>query len=100
MRDVRALHEEWMQRPGYRAEYEALEPEFALARALIAARTRAGLTQEQVAERMATSQSVVARPEAGRVRPCTRTFQRFAQATGTRLRISFDTEPATTPSAG
>ena len=100
MRDVRELHKEWMQRPGYRAEYEALEPEFALARALIAARVNAGLTQEQVAERMATSQSVVARLEAGRVRPSTRTLQRFAQATGTRLRISFDTEPAATPSAG
>ena len=88
-----------MQRPGYRAEYEASEPEFALARALIAARTRAGLTQEQVAERMATSQSVVARLEAGRVRPSTRTLARFAQATGTRLRISFDPVPATTPIA-
>lgn len=99
MRDVRELHKEWMQRPGYRAEYEALEPEFALARALITARVNAGLTQEQVAERMATSQSVVARLEAGRVRPSTRTLQRFAQATGTRLRISFDPTSAVTSEA-
>lgn len=94
MRNVRELHEEWMERPEYRAEYEALEPEFAVARALIAARIQAGLTQEQVAERMQTSQSVVARLEAGRVRPSTRTLDRFARATGTRLRITFDPEPA------
>jgi transcriptional regulator with XRE-family HTH domain len=99
MRDVRELHEEWMQRPEYRAEYEALEPEFALARAFIAARVKAGLTQEQVAERMETSQSVVARLESGRVRPSTKTLARFARATGTRLRISFDPMPALTPSA-
>lgn len=90
MRDVRALHDEWMKEPGYREAYAALEPEFALARALIAARVRAGLTQEQVALRMATTQSVVARLESGRVRPSTKTLERFAKATGTRLRIEFD----------
>lgn len=90
MRDVRALHDEWMKEPGYREAYAALEPEFTLARALIAARVRAGLTQEQVASRMATTQSVVARLESGRVRPSTKTLERFAKATGTRLRIEFD----------
>ncbi|HTG44023.1 MAG TPA: helix-turn-helix transcriptional regulator [Verrucomicrobiae bacterium] len=48
------------ERPEIRDEYAALETEFDLARALIAARTKAGLTQEEVAERMKTSQSFVA----------------------------------------
>jgi hypothetical protein len=52
---VRELHEEWMRDPAYRAEYEAFEPEFALERALIAARLKAGLTQQQVAQRMRTA---------------------------------------------
>jgi ribosome-binding protein aMBF1 (putative translation factor) len=87
---VDELHEKWLQDPKYRADYEALEEEFSLASALIAARARAGLTQEQVARRMNTTQAVVARLESGRVKPSTRTLERFAQATGTRLKITFE----------
>jgi ribosome-binding protein aMBF1 (putative translation factor) len=90
MTHVRDLHEQWTQDPAYRNAYEQLEPEFALARALIEARTKAGLTQEQLAERMHTTQSVIARLEGGQVRPSTRTLERFAKATGTRLKISFE----------
>ena len=79
-----------MQDPAYRDAYEQLAPEFALARALIEARTKAGLTQEQFAERMHTTQSVIACLEGGHVRPSTRTLERFAQATGTRLKMSFE----------
>ena len=82
----------WRENPEYLAAYEALEEEFALAHALIEARAHAGLTQEEVARRMGTTQAVIARLEGGRVRPSTRTLDRFARATGTRLRISF--EPA------
>ena len=45
------LHKKWMKDSKYRREYEALEEEFSLVAALIEARTRAGLTQEQVAHR-------------------------------------------------
>lgn len=45
-----------------RAAYEAQADAFAIARELIAARTRAGLSQGEVAERMGTTQSVVGRP--------------------------------------
>jgi phage-related protein len=90
MTRVRDLHEQWMADPAYREAYEALAPEFELARALIRARTRAGLTQAQLAERMQTSQSVIARLKSGRARPSTTTLERIAQATGTRLRISFE----------
>ena len=63
MTQVRDFHEQWMQDPGYRDAYAQLEPEFALAHAMIEARTKAGLTQEQLAERMQTTQSVIARLE-------------------------------------
>ena len=96
MSDVRDLHEKWQRDPEYRAAYDELGPEFELARALIEARANAGLTQAQLAERMHTTQSVVARLESGRAHPSTRTLERFAQATGARLRISF--EPRGAPS--
>ncbi len=84
------LHKEWLKDSNYRREYEALEEEFSLAAALIEARTRAGLTQEQVARRMKTTQAVIARLESGGTKPSTRTLERFAAATGSRLRIHLE----------
>jgi ribosome-binding protein aMBF1 (putative translation factor) len=82
----------WMKNPEFQAAYDALEDEFALASALIKARGEADMTQEQVAAAMGTTQAVVARLESGRVLPSTRTLERFAKATHTRLRISFEPE--------
>lgn len=87
---------EWRKDPEYVKEYEALEEEFALAEAFIRARALADLTQEQVAERMGTTQAVIARLESGRAKPSTRTLERFAKATGTRLRIAFEPPAART----
>jgi len=92
MTKVKDLHEKWLKGKEYRKAREEQSPEFALARAVIEARVTAGLTQEQLAERMETTQSVIARLESGRTRPSTQTLERLAAATGTRLRISF--EPA------
>lgn len=92
MTKISDLHKKWMKDPEYKREYDALEEEFALASAIISARARAGLTQEELAVRMETSQSAIARLESGRTIPSGRTLKRFARATGTRLRISF--EPA------
>ncbi len=50
----------------------------------------AGLTQAQLAERMNTTQSVVARLESGHAHPSTKTLERIARSTGTRLRIRFE----------
>jgi transcriptional regulator with XRE-family HTH domain len=90
MTKLKALHAKWTKDPEYRKAYESLEEEFALAAAIAAARSRAGLTQEQVAQRMHTTQSNIARLEAGRTRPSTQTLEKFAEAVGARLRISFE----------
>lgn len=92
MTKIADLHKKWLKDPNYRREYEGLEEEFALASAIIEARSRAGLTQEELAAKMQTSQSAVARLESGRTIPSGSTLKRFARATGTRLRITF--EPA------
>jgi ribosome-binding protein aMBF1 (putative translation factor) len=84
----------WRKDPEYVKAYDALENEFALAVAMIKARAHAGLTQEQLAARMHTTQAVIARLESGRVKPSTRTLERLAAATGLRLRISFEPAPA------
>jgi ribosome-binding protein aMBF1 (putative translation factor) len=83
------VSKEWFKDPEFVREYEALEEEFALASAVIGARAHAGLTQEELAERMGTSQSAIARLESGRSRPSTTTLAKLAAATGTKLRVSF-----------
>ena len=90
MTRIRDLHKAWLKEPNYRREYDLLEEEFALAAAVAKARRRAGLSQAELARRMKTTQSTVARLESGRGRPSTRTLTRFAKATGHRLKISFE----------
>ena len=70
--------------PEVRAAYDALGGEFDLARELIAARARAGLTQAEVAERMGTTQSAIARLESGAQIPSVNTLLKFAKATRSR----------------
>ena len=90
MTSIKSLHKKWMKNAEYRHEYDALEGEFALASAVAKARSRSGLSQEELARRMNTTQSTIARLESGRGRPSTRTLDRFAKATGHRLKISFE----------
>lgn len=80
----------WREDPTYREAHASLEEEFAIAAALIEARASAGLSQEEVADRMQTSQSAVARLEGGKANMSVQTLRRFAEATGTRLKISFE----------
>lgn len=78
------IKKRWLRNPEVRTEYDALEEEFALARELILARSRAGLSQAEVARRMGTTQSTVARLEGGRAKPTLLTVERYAKATGSR----------------
>ena len=89
-RPVNDLAKGWMKDPEFRAAYDALEEEFALAGALIDARAMADLTQEQVAERMKTSQGYVAKAEGGHGNLTVKTLRKWAAATGTRLKITFE----------
>ena len=73
-----------------KAAYDALGPEFELARELIAARARAGLTQAEVARRMKTTQSAVARMESGRRVPSLNSLSRYAEATGSRAVVRLE----------
>lgn len=97
------LIHEWMQDPAFVRAYESLEDEFALFDELLRARKQAGLTQSDVAARMATQPSVVARLEAGGGRqkhsPSLATLQRYAAAVGCRLEIKLVRIPPELPDA-
>lgn len=75
--------------PATRAEYDTLVPEYAIYDQLLQARKRAKLTQAEVAERMKTTASVVARLESADYRhtPSLRSLRSYAAATGSRLEI-------------
>jgi transcriptional regulator with XRE-family HTH domain len=97
---IQKLKEQWMKEPGFREGYEALGPEFELASMLIEARTEAKLSQLQLAKRMGTSQSTIARLESGAGRPSLSTLERFAKATGRTVRVTLvkaETKPKTRP---
>ena len=81
-----AIKDRLLADPETRAEYDALADTFAIARQIIGARERAGLTQADLAARMGTTQSAVARWEGGTL-PSTQTLKRIAAATGSRLSV-------------
>ena len=90
MTKLKALKTRLLKDPEVRKEYDGLEEEFTLMLEVAKARRRAGLSQTQIAKRMKTTQSTIARLESGRGKPSTRTLSRFAKATGHRLKISFE----------
>ena len=91
---VEASFREWRKDPAYREAHDALDEEFALASAMLEARSGAEISQEEIARRMHTSQPAVARLEGGRGNPSLSTLRRYAAATGTRLKIVFEPKGA------
>ena len=77
-----------MKDPEFRKEYEALEPEYKLATALIRLRLAKGLTQEQLAELLNTKQESIARLESGSTLPSLSTVKRVASALDAELEIN------------
>jgi DNA-binding XRE family transcriptional regulator len=73
---------------GFTAAYSALELEYEVINQLLKARTRAGLTQDAVAERMGTTKSAISRLEgAGKHAPSLSTLRRYAHAVGCELQV-------------
>lgn len=87
MTKIAELKKRLMSNPEFQAEYEKADAEFAVIEALIKARTRANLSQAELARRIGTTQSAIARLEGGGVSPSLSTLQRYAEATGSKLQI-------------
>ena len=89
MSEFRELLEEQLEDPEFRAEYEALEPEFAIVQAMIDARKNSGLTQKQLAKRTGIAQGDISKLESGSGNPSLKTLQRLAAAMDMKLRLEF-----------
>jgi predicted transcriptional regulator len=88
MTRIAALKKKLMESPEFRVEYEKADAEFSLIEALVQARTKANLSQAELAQRIGTTQSAIARLEGGGVSPSVSTLRRYAEATGARLEIN------------
>ena len=78
-----------LKNPKIKAEYDNLEPEFAVIEAVLKARVQKGITQEQLAKKIGTKQSAIARIESGNANPSIGFLQKLAEALGKKLVIQF-----------
>ena len=78
-----------LKNPKVKAEYDRLQPEFALIQAMLDARIQKGVTQKELAKRMNTKQSVISRLESGRANPSVAFLKKLAQALNSHLEIKF-----------
>ena len=85
MTDFEVLKARMLQDPAFKAEYDRLGPIYELVFELVEARHRAGLTQAQLAARMGTTRSTIARLENARHMPSLAMARRYAAAMGQRL---------------
>jgi len=89
MTTLSTLKKKWFKDPKVRAAYEEHSLEFAVPQKLITERLKANMTQKDIAEKMGTTQSVVARLESGAQLPTIKTIERYANALGKYPEIRF-----------
>jgi len=87
--DFEVWEKEALKDPKLKAEYDRLEPEFAVIRAMIEARIKRNLTQAGLAEKLGTTQSAISRLEKGNISPTVSFLQKLADALDSRLDIRF-----------
>lgn len=80
---------EQLKDPEIKAEYDALEPEFAIIQAMINARKMKGITQKELSERTGIAQGDISKLENGNGNPSIKTLQRLATAMDMSLKIEF-----------
>ena len=83
----RDISDKWMKDKSYKKAYNELEFEFSLIRAIIDARLKKGITQKEIAKRMGTKQSSIARFESGKYNPTLAFVQKLASAVGTKIKV-------------
>ena len=79
--------QELMKNPKFKEAYDALEPEYQMANAIIKARISKKMTQTEVAEKAGVSRTVIARLESGTTNPTLDTLSRVAGVLGKELRL-------------
>lgn len=89
MSDFKNFIKEQNKDPGFKKEYDALEPEFTIIQAMIDARKNSGMTQKDLAEKTGIAQSDISKLENGCANPSLRTLQRLAAGMGMQLKVEF-----------
>lgn len=87
--NLKALKEKALKNEDVKQAYDALESEFALIDSLLSMRQKAGLTQEQLAERMGTQKGNISRLEKGNSNPSWKTLEKYAHACGFDISMAF-----------
>ena len=88
-KNFRETLNEQLRDPEFKAEWDALEPERQIVRAMLMGRERADLTQQQLAEATGIAQADISRLENGTANPSLRTLKRLASGMGMRLKVDF-----------
>ena len=89
MNDCDIFPAEQLKDENFKKEYEALEPEFAIIRAMIDARRERGMTQKELSERTGIAQGDISKLENGNANPSLRTLKRLAEGMGMQLKLEF-----------
>jgi len=89
MSEFKEFLDEQLKDPEFRAEWDALEPEFAIIQAMINARTDSGMTQKQLSERSGIAQGDISKIETGNANPSLNTLKRLAFGMNMKLKIEF-----------
>lgn len=87
MQSWKEFKKELLKDPEVKKEYDKLQPRYAVISAIIEARVRKGLTQKELASRIGTKQSNIARLESGNGNPSLSFLERMASAMGYKLNI-------------
>ncbi len=83
------LKKKLMENPEFQVEYAQADADYRLIEEMIRVRMEAKLTQSELALKIGTTQSAIARLEGGKVSPSVSTLRRYAEATGHQLKVSF-----------
>ena len=82
--------EECLKDPKFKKEYDALEGEYQMIKAIIEARAETNITQKELSKRTGISQSNLSRIETGVESPTVDTLNKIAMGFGKKLKISFE----------
>ncbi|HIG0327510.1 TPA: helix-turn-helix domain-containing protein [Legionella pneumophila] len=86
---LKTLKEKALKNEDVKQAYDSLESEFALIDSLLSMRQKAGLTQEQLADRMGTQKGNISRLEKGSSNPSWKTLEKYAHACGFDISMAF-----------
>lgn len=89
MKTLQELKKEQMKNPEFVKEYEAIQPEMDVIRAIVDARTSQNITQKELAERTGINQADISKLENGTRNPSINLLKRLADGMGMVLKIEF-----------